>query len=80
MINDNVKKASVFEDLFSDKKNLLELYRVLHPEDTDVQIGDLNHKKAPGRSTSFPGALCIYRRHGIVILSQSRMTYMVPCQ
>ena len=29
-------KNSVFLDLFQDKKNLLELYKTLHPEDTDV--------------------------------------------
>lgn len=34
-------KANVFEDLFSDKKNLLELYRLLHPEDTDTKESDL---------------------------------------
>jgi len=29
-------KNSVFLDLFQDKKNLLELYKTLHPEDTDA--------------------------------------------
>ena len=29
-------KDSVFSDLFRDKKNLLELYKTLHPEDTDA--------------------------------------------
>ena len=29
-------KNSVFLDLFQDKKNLLELYKALHPEDTDA--------------------------------------------
>ena len=29
-------KNSVFLDLFQDKKNLLELYKTLHPEDTDT--------------------------------------------
>ena len=29
-------KDSVFSDLFKDKKNLLELYKTLHPEDTDI--------------------------------------------
>ncbi len=29
-------KNSVFLDLFQDKKNLLKLYKTLHPEDTDV--------------------------------------------
>ena len=34
-------KDSVFTNLFSDPKYLLELYRVLHPEDTTSQISDL---------------------------------------
>ncbi len=29
-------KNSVFLDLFQDKKNLLALYKTLHPEDTDA--------------------------------------------
>ena len=29
-------KNSVFLDLFQDKKNLLVLYKTLHPEDTDA--------------------------------------------
>ena len=29
-------KNSVFLDLFQDKKNLLELYKALHPEDADA--------------------------------------------
>lgn len=29
-------KNSVFLDLFQDKKNLLELYKTLHPEDADT--------------------------------------------
>ena len=29
-------KNSVFLDLFQDKKNLLKLYKALHPEDTDA--------------------------------------------
>lgn len=29
-------KASVFTDLFGDKKYLIQLYRALHPEDVDV--------------------------------------------
>ena len=31
-------KNSVFLDLFQDKKNLLKLYKTLHPEDTDATI------------------------------------------
>ena len=52
-ILDNVKKEqekimkrtikdSVFTDLFQDKKYLLQLYKALHPEDTDVTEDDLN--------------------------------------
>ncbi|MEY8327603.1 hypothetical protein AALB47_27550 [Lachnospiraceae bacterium 54-11] len=52
-ILDNVKKEqegimkrtikdSVFTDLFQDKKYLLQLYKALHPEDTDVTENDLN--------------------------------------
>ena len=52
-IVDNVKKEqegimkrtikdSVFTDLFQDKKYLLQLYKALHPEDTDVTEDDLN--------------------------------------
>ena len=52
-ILDNVKKEqegimkrtikdSVFADLFQDKKYLLQLYKALHPEDTDVTEDDLN--------------------------------------
>jgi hypothetical protein len=52
-ISDNVKKDqegimkrtikdSVFTDLFQDKKYLLQLYKSLHPEDTDVTENDLN--------------------------------------
>ena len=51
-ILDNVKKEqegimkrtikdSVFTDLFQDKKYLLQLYKALHPEDTDVTEDDL---------------------------------------
>lgn len=36
-------KATVFEDLFSDPKHLLELYRVLHPEDTTATEDDLRY-------------------------------------
>ena len=36
-------KASVFEDLFSDPKNLLALYKALHPEDTAATEADLKH-------------------------------------
>lgn len=35
-------KDSVFTDLFQDKKYLLQLYKALHPEDTDVTENDLN--------------------------------------
>lgn len=35
-------KDSVFADLFQDKKYLLQLYKALHPEDTDVTENDLN--------------------------------------
>ena len=52
-ILDNVKKEqedimkrtikdSVFTNLFQDKKYLLQLYKALHPEDTDVTEDDLN--------------------------------------
>ena len=52
-ISDNVKKDqegimkrtikdSVFTDLFQDKKYLLQLYKALHPEDTDVTENVLN--------------------------------------
>ena len=52
-ISDNVKKDqekimkrtlkdSGFTDLFQDKKYLLQLYKSLHPEDTDVTENDLN--------------------------------------
>ena len=34
-------KASVFSDLFGDKKYLLQLYRTLHPEDTTATETDL---------------------------------------
>ena len=34
-------KDSVFTDLFQDKKYLLQLYKALHPEDTDVTEDDL---------------------------------------
>ena len=34
-------KDSVFTTLFSDKKNLYELYKVLHPDDTNVTINDI---------------------------------------
>ena len=34
-------KDSVFTNLFSDPKYLLELYKVLHPEDTEAKISDL---------------------------------------
>ncbi len=35
-------KDSVFADLFQDKRYLLQLYKALHPEDTDVTEDDLN--------------------------------------
>ena len=34
-------KDSVFTVLFSSKENLFELYKVLHPEDTEVTINDI---------------------------------------
>ena len=34
-------KDSVFTDLFSDKRYLLELYQALHPEDTTATEDDL---------------------------------------
>ena len=33
---------TVFRDMFSQKKYLLQLYRALHPEDTDIKATDLN--------------------------------------
>ena len=36
-------KDSVFSDLFSDKKNLLALYRALHPEDDAATEGDIDN-------------------------------------
>ena len=39
-VNTNRKaKYSVFSDLFSDKRYLLELYRALHPEDVTATQG-----------------------------------------
>ncbi len=35
-------KNSVFLDLFQDKKNLLKLYKTLHPEDTDITEDELD--------------------------------------
>ena len=35
-------RDSVFTSLFSDKKYLLQLYRVLHPEDTKTTENDLS--------------------------------------
>lgn len=37
----NTLKASVFEDLFSDPVRRFELYRVLHPEDTEVTVDEV---------------------------------------
>jgi len=37
----NTLKASVFEDLFSDSANRFELYKVLHPEDTEITIDEV---------------------------------------
>ena len=37
----NKYKDSVFTRLFSSKKSLFELYKVLHPEDTKVTINDI---------------------------------------
>lgn len=34
-------KDSFFTALFGTKENLLELYKVLHPEDTDVTVNDI---------------------------------------
>ena len=34
-------KDSVFSRLFTDRKNILELYRDLHPEDTTTTIDDI---------------------------------------
>lgn len=36
-------KASVFEDLFSNKEYLLELYQALHPEDLTTTESDLEY-------------------------------------
>lgn len=35
-------KDSVFTDLFSDKENILRLYRELHPEDAHVTEDDIS--------------------------------------
>ena len=35
-------KDSVFTDIFRDKKYLLQLYKALHPEDSDVTEGELD--------------------------------------
>lgn len=35
-------KDTVFSDLFKDKRNLLKLYRVLHPEDTAASEDELD--------------------------------------
>ena len=34
-------KDSVFSDFFSDKKNMLKMYKILHPEDTEVTEDDV---------------------------------------
>ena len=34
-------KDSVFTTLFGSKESLLELYKVLHPEDTEVKLEDI---------------------------------------
>ena len=34
-------KDTVFKSIFSDKRNLLKLYQVLHPEDVEVSTEDL---------------------------------------
>lgn len=35
-------RDSVFRDLFGNKKYLLELYRILHPEDTGIKEDDIS--------------------------------------
>lgn len=37
----NTLKASVFEDLFSEPDRRLELYKVLHPEDVEITVDDV---------------------------------------
>ena len=46
-------KASVFEDLFSNKEYLLQLYQALHPEDTTVLKSDLERAAILGFSVNF---------------------------
>ncbi len=41
-ITKHTAKDSVFRDLFGNTKYLLELYQILHPEDTDIKEEDLN--------------------------------------
>ena len=44
-VNTNRKaKDSVFSDLFSDKRYLLELYRALHPEDVTATQEERSEK------------------------------------
>ena len=70
-------KDSVFKDLFQDKKYLLQLYKALHPEDTDItedKLTDITIKNVLTDNT-YNDLGFVVREDKIVILVESQSTW-----
>ena len=64
-------RDSVFSDLFSSKKYLLELYRVLHPEYTSATQDDLSNVTIKNvLMGNFYNDLCFTARNTLLILTR----------
>ena len=50
-------KDSVFTVLFQDINNVYELYKELHPEDTEVTVDDIHIETLEKKATAIPPAL-----------------------
>lgn len=74
----NTLKASVFEDLFSDPQRRFELYKVLHPEDVDIAIDDV--QKITLTQIFLKGQyndLGLIVRNKLIVLAEAQSTWTV---
>lgn len=74
----NTLKASVFEDLFSDPLRRFKLYKVLHPEDTEITVDDveeitLKHILLRGQYND----LGLLVRDKLIVLAEAQSTWTV---
>ena len=69
-------KDTIFRSLFDRKEYLIQLYRELHPEDTTITEGDLDHIKIDTVLTNGPqNDLGFTARNKLMILGESQATW-----